>query len=149
MPRSAPQRVIRAYVSSSHHRWHILQAHAVADRHAPLWINARYNRHTPTIHINKKRRPASAKARHGAASFVIHKAKLRITACSSIISRRIERGEIKKMQNRRKSSRRRTSVRQRRFSAVEKAKTLFYLLKESARIPTSFSKSDYTKTVIQ
>ncbi len=31
------------------------------------------------------------------------------------------RGEIKKMQNRRKSPRRRTSVRQRRFSAVEKA----------------------------
>ena len=31
------------------------------------------------------------------------------------------RGEIKKMQKRRKSSRRRTSVRQRRFSAVEKA----------------------------
>ena len=31
------------------------------------------------------------------------------------------RGEIKKMQNRRKSSRRRTIVRQRRFSAVEKA----------------------------
>ena len=48
-----------------------------------------------------------------------------------------------------KSSRRRTSVRQRRFSAVEKAKTLFYLLKESARIPTSFGKSDYTKAVIK
>ena len=59
------------------------------------------------------------------------------------------RGEIKKMQKRRKASRRRTIVRQRRFSAVEKAKTLFYLLKESARIPTSFSKSDYTKAVIQ
>ena len=59
------------------------------------------------------------------------------------------RGEIKKMQNRRKSSRRRTSVRQRRFSAVEKAKTLFHLLKESARIPTSFRNSDYTKAVIK
>ena len=59
------------------------------------------------------------------------------------------RGEIKKMQNRRKSSRRRTSVRQRRFSAVEKAKTLFHLLKESARIPTAFRKSDYTKAVIK
>ena len=35
------------------------------------------------------------------------------------------RGEIKKMQNRRKSSRRRTSVRQRRFSAVEKADNHF------------------------
>ena len=44
----------------------------------------------------------------------------------------------KKMQKRRKASRRRTSVRQRRFSAVEKAKTLFRLLKESARIPTHF-----------
>ena len=60
-----------------------------------------------------------------------------------------QRREIKKMQNRRKSSRRRTCVRQRRFSAVEKAKTLFHLLKESARIPTSFSKSDYTKAVIK
>ena len=59
------------------------------------------------------------------------------------------RGEIKKVQKRRKSSRRRTSVRQRRFSAVEKAKTLFRLLKESARIPTSFRKSDYTKAVIK
>ena len=59
------------------------------------------------------------------------------------------RGEIKKMQNRRKSSRRRTSVRQRRFSAVEKAKTSFRLLKESARIPTSFRKSDYTKAIIK
>ena len=59
------------------------------------------------------------------------------------------RGEIKKMQNRRKASRRRTIVRQRRFSAVEKAKTLFHLLKESVRIPTSFRKSDYTKTVIK
>ena len=36
-----------------------------------------------------------------------------------------DREEIKKMQKRRKSSRRRTIVRQRRFSAVEKAKTLF------------------------
>jgi len=35
------------------------------------------------------------------------------------------RGEIKKMQKRRKSSRRRTSVRQRRFSAVEKADNHF------------------------
>ena len=60
-----------------------------------------------------------------------------------------QRREIKKMQNRRKSSRRRTSVRQRRFSAVEKAKTLFHLLKESARIPTAFRKSDYTKAVIK
>ena len=60
-----------------------------------------------------------------------------------------QRREIKKMQNRRKSSRRRTCVRQRRFSAVEKAKTLFRLLKESARIPTSFPKSDYTKAVIK
>ena len=59
------------------------------------------------------------------------------------------REEIKKMQKRRKSSRRRTSVRQRRFSAVEKAKTLFHLLKESARIPTSFRNSDYTKAVIK
>ena len=59
------------------------------------------------------------------------------------------RGEIKKMQKRRKSSRRRTIVRQRRFSAVEKAKTLFRLLKESARIPTAFRKSDYTKAVIK
>ena len=59
------------------------------------------------------------------------------------------RGEIKKMQNRRKASRRRTSVRQRRFSAVEKAKTSFRLLKESARIPTSFRKSDYTKAIIK
>ena len=58
-------------------------------------------------------------------------------------------GEIKKMQKRRKSSRRRTIVRQRRFSAVEKAKTLFHLLKESARIPTAFRKSDYTKAVIK
>ena len=33
------------------------------------------------------------------------------------------RGEIKKMQKRRKPPRRRTRVRQRRFSAVEKAKT--------------------------
>ena len=48
-----------------------------------------------------------------------------------------------------KSSRRRTSVRQRRFSAVEKAKTSFRLLKESARIPTSFRKSDYTKAIIK
>jgi len=32
-----------------------------------------------------------------------------------------KRGEIKKMQKRRKTSRRRTNVRQRRFSAVEKA----------------------------
>ena len=60
-----------------------------------------------------------------------------------------KRGEIKKMQKRRKASRRRTIVRQRRFSAVEKAKTLFYLLKESARIPTSFRKSDYTKAIIK
>ena len=60
-----------------------------------------------------------------------------------------KRGEIKKMQNRRKSSRRRTIVRQRRFSAVEKAKTLFHLLKESARIPTSFRKSNYTKAVFK
>ena len=37
-----------------------------------------------------------------------------------------KRGEIKKMQNRRKSSRRRTSVRQRRFSAVEKADNYFF-----------------------
>ena len=37
------------------------------------------------------------------------------------VSSTSERGEIKKMQKRRKSSRRRTSVRQRRFSAVEKA----------------------------
>ena len=35
------------------------------------------------------------------------------------------RGEIKKMQKRLKSSRRRTSVRQRRFSAVEKADNHF------------------------
>ena len=60
-----------------------------------------------------------------------------------------DREEIKKMQKRRKASRRRTIVRQRRFSAVEKAKTLFRLLKESARIPTSFPKSDYTKAVIK
>ncbi len=60
-----------------------------------------------------------------------------------------QRREVKKMQKRRKSSRRRTCVRQRRFSAVEKAKTLFRLLKESARIPTAFSKSDYTKAVIK
>ena len=59
------------------------------------------------------------------------------------------RGEIKKMQKRRKASRRRTGVQQRRFSAVEKAKTLFYLLQESVRIPTSFRKSDYTKAVIK
>ncbi len=32
---------------------------------------------------------------------------------------------------------------------VEKAKTLFHLLKESVRIPTSFGKSDYTKAVIK
>ena len=59
------------------------------------------------------------------------------------------RGEIKKMQKRRKASRRRTGVRQRRVSAVEKAKTLFHLLKESARIPTSFRKSNYTKAVFK
>ena len=59
------------------------------------------------------------------------------------------RGELKKMQKRRKPPRRRTGVRQRRFSAVEKAKTLFRLLKESARIPTSFRKSDYTKAIIK
>ena len=67
----------------------------------------------------------------------------------SALSSDPNRGEIKKMQKRRKSPRRRTSVRQRRFSAVEKAKTLFRLLKESARIPTSFRKSDYTKAVIK
>ena len=67
----------------------------------------------------------------------------------SALSADPNRGEIKKLQKRRKSSRRRTSVRQRRFSAVEKAKTLFRLLKESARIPTSFPKSDYTKAVIK
>ena len=60
-----------------------------------------------------------------------------------------QRREIKKMQNRRNTPRRRTSVRQRRFSAVEKTKTLFRLLKESARIPTAFRKSDYTKAVIK
>ena len=60
-----------------------------------------------------------------------------------------QRGEIKKMLKRRKASRRRTGVRQRRFSAVEKAKTSFRLLKESARIPTSFRKSDYTKAIIK
>ena len=67
----------------------------------------------------------------------------------SALSADPNRGEIKKMQNRRKPPRRRTSVRQRRFSAVEKTKTLFRLLKESARIPTSFRKSDYTKAVIK
>ena len=36
------------------------------------------------------------------------------------------RGEIKKMQKRRKSSRRRTCVRQRRFSAVEKADNHYF-----------------------
>ena len=59
------------------------------------------------------------------------------------------RGEIKKMQKRRNAPRRRTCVRPRRVSAVEKAKTLFHLLKESARIPTAFRKSDYTKAVIK
>ena len=48
-----------------------------------------------------------------------------------------KRWEIKKMQKRRKTSRRRTSVRQRRFSAVEKAKTS-NLMQESARIPTPY-----------
>ena len=37
-----------------------------------------------------------------------------------------KRGEIKKMQKRRKASRRRTIVRQRRFSAVEKADNHFF-----------------------
>ena len=37
-----------------------------------------------------------------------------------------QRREIKKMQKRRKASRRRTIVRQRRFSAVEKADNLFF-----------------------
>ena len=44
---------------------------------------------------------------------------------------------------------RRTSVRRAAKSGAEKAKTLFHLLKESARIPTSFRKSDYTKAVIK
>ena len=46
------------------------------------------------------------------------------------------RGEIKKMQKRRKSSRRRTSVRQRRFSTVEKADNHF--LEKSDRISSAF-----------
>jgi|GEM_PF-4958207 len=80
----------------------------------------------------------------------IHRAVRRLSIFSvCAFSADPNRGEIKKMQNRRKSSRRRTSVRQRRFSAVEKAKTLFHLLKESARIPTAFRKSDYTKAVIK
>ena len=80
----------------------------------------------------------------------IHRAVRRLSIFSvCAFSADPNRGEIKKMQNRRKSSRRRTSVRQRRFSAVEKAKTLFRLLKESARIPTSFRNSDYTKAVIK
>ena len=44
---------------------------------------------------------------------------------------------------------RRTSVRRAAKSGAEKAKTLFHLLKESARIPTAFRKSDYTKAVIK
>ena len=44
---------------------------------------------------------------------------------------------------------RRTSVRRAAKSGAEKAKTLFQLLKESARIPTAFRKSDYTKAVIK
>ena len=44
---------------------------------------------------------------------------------------------------------RRTSVRRKAKSGAEKAKTLFHLLKESARIPTAFRKSDYTKAVIK
>ena len=80
----------------------------------------------------------------------IHRAVRRLSIFSvCAFSADPNRGEIKKMQNRRKSSRRRTSVRQRRFSAVEKAKTLFHLLKESARIPTAFRNSDYTKAVIK
>ena len=44
-------------------------------------------------------------------------------------------GEMKEMQKRRNTTRRRTIVRQRRVSAVEKAKT-FNLVQESDRIPT-------------
>ena len=44
---------------------------------------------------------------------------------------------------------RRTIVRRAAKSGAEKAKTLFHLLKESARIPTAFRKSDYTKAVIK
>ena len=36
--------------------------HTVADRHAPLWINAHYNRQTPAIHINKKTPPRVGKS---------------------------------------------------------------------------------------
>ena len=48
------------------------------------------------------------------------------------------RREIKKMQKRRKSSHRRTIVLQRRFSAVEKAKT-YNFMQESDRISTPLS----------
>ena len=44
-----------------------------------------------------------------------------VIARSALLQPFQKRGEIKKMQNRRKASRRRTCVRQRRFSAVEKA----------------------------
>ena len=44
---------------------------------------------------------------------------------------------------------RRTIVRRAAKSGAEKAKTLFRLLKESARIPTAFRNSDYTKAVIK
>ncbi len=55
------------------------------------------------------------------------------------------RGEIKKMQNRRKSSRRRTSVRQRRFSAVEKR--IIIPLEKSDRISSAFTAFALTKSL--
>jgi hypothetical protein len=63
-------------------------------------------------------------------SLCLCRTKAQVTLLSAFSFRTISadpnRGEIKKMQNRRKTSRRRTGVRQRRFSAVEKADNYFF-----------------------